>query len=251
MNGPLRNEELRRRASSLMELYEPIFERVCFLNRAGRRVGTQEYQADYQTTRDELRLLLRRISEKARNNDHLIRQAEKLERPVVFFIDSMIARSRLDIAPRWREKLLAVEMYQEAGGNERFFDLLNQTLDDPGDDASERLSVFYTCLGLGFTGKYKDDPNRLQALMERLQPRVKQLLLLEAELTEKICPDAYPDPANQIDVKGQKESRTMVILGILFACFTITVMIIAKKMFNDAAEDLTQSVSEILRQGSP
>src|SRR5439155_22480995 len=48
MNGLLRNEELRRRASSLMELYEPICERVCFFNRASRRAGTQESQSSYQ-----------------------------------------------------------------------------------------------------------------------------------------------------------------------------------------------------------
>jgi cytochrome bd-type quinol oxidase subunit 1 len=43
---------------------------------------------------------------------------------------------------------------RQLAGDEKFFDLLEETLNDSSEDASERLAVYYTCLGLGFMGMY-------------------------------------------------------------------------------------------------
>ena len=47
------------------------------------------------------------------------------------------------------------------------FDLLEETLKESGDDAAERLAVFYVCLGLGFSGIYFQQPEFLRHDLER------------------------------------------------------------------------------------
>ena len=47
----------------------------------------------------------------------------------------------------------------------KFFDLLDETLNDPSDEATERLKIFYTCLGLGFSGWYAGQSEYLRGKM--------------------------------------------------------------------------------------
>jgi len=138
-----------------LELCEPLFTKVCLLNRLGRTGGGV---ASY----DQLRLQIEGIFSdlrKAADSDPVLRlQWEKLELPLIFFVDSMISESGLAVAATWNRSRLAYEQ-KELAGDEKFFDLLDETLNDPSDEASLRLPVFYTCLGLGFMGWYAGQPD--------------------------------------------------------------------------------------------
>ena len=61
-------------------------------------------------------------------------------------------------------------------GDEKFFDLARETLKENGEDAAERLAVFYICIGLGFTGIYFKQPEFLRKTMLSIAPRIRHLV---------------------------------------------------------------------------
>ena len=160
----------------------------------------------------------------------------------------MVGQSRLDIAQQWMTDLLTVPGYQAARGNVGFFNVLEQTLSDPDDDATERLAVLYVCLGLGFTGNGMKGPEELKELMDRLRPRVKSLGLLETDLRSPIS-GADEHKPEVIDVGGQKEKRWVIICGILFLCFTGAVLITYFHMYEKNRESVNQSITTITTKG--
>ena len=84
-----------------LELCEPLFTKVCLLNRLGRKGGGV---AGY----DQLRLQIEGIfadMRKAADSDPALRvQWEKLELPLIFFVDSMISESGLAVAATWNRQ---------------------------------------------------------------------------------------------------------------------------------------------------
>src|SRR6266496_4851355 len=161
---------------TLLELTEPIFQYVCRLNRLARKsVGTSTGETafltkgpgsglgaavaprlaslDYAVVRSEVKAMFEDYLQKSSSDIRLSVQAKKVELPLLFFIDSMISDSALPFAAQWNQNRLAYER-NELAGDEKFFDLLDETLKDSSEDAAERLAVFYVCIGLGFTGIY-------------------------------------------------------------------------------------------------
>ena len=107
---------------------------------------------------------------------------------MIFFVDSMISESGLAVASTWNRNRLAYDR-KELAGDEKFFDLLDETLNDPSDEASQRLVVFYTCIGLGFTGWYTGQPEYLRGKMLDISQRIRTAM--ETDKTARICPETY------------------------------------------------------------
>src|SRR6476660_873270 len=99
----------------------------------------------------------------------------------------MISESALPFAAEWNQNRLAYDR-QELAGDEKFFDMLEETTKESGDDATERLAVFYLCLGLVFTGSYFKHPEFLRKTMLALSSRVRHLM--ENDPSAKLCPEA-------------------------------------------------------------
>src|SRR5207249_3023762 len=102
----------------------------------------------------------------------LASQLKKVELPLTFFVDSLIAESSLPFAAQWNQNRLAYDR-NELAGDEKFFDLLDEDLKDQSEEASERLAVFYVCLGLGFSGIYFRQPELLRKNMLTIAPRIR------------------------------------------------------------------------------
>jgi type IV/VI secretion system ImpK/VasF family protein len=168
----------------LLEHCEPLFQAVCRLNRMGRKGSS----IDYTQARAEITDLLEKLSRTARSDIGLNDQYSKVELPLIFFIDSIIAESALPFAAEWSHNRLA-EARRELAGDEKFFDLLEDTLQDNSDGASERLAVYYTCLGLGFSGWYAGQPEMLRKKMFEISPRVKAFV--DTDDSGLITPDTY------------------------------------------------------------
>ena len=188
---------------NLLELTEPIFQYVCRLNRLGRKSGTSSGETsfiakgpggtqvprvaslDYAVVRSEVKAMFEDLIQKSNSDMRLNVQAKKMELPLVFFVDSMISESSLPFAAQWNQNRLAYER-NELAGDEKFFDLLEETIKDSGEDASERLAVYYICIGLGFSGIYFRQPEYLRKTMLTIAPRIRHLV--EADQTARICP---------------------------------------------------------------
>ena len=255
---------------TLLQLTEPVFQYICRLNRIARRSAgarrtgdtttfaalTREAAAaaaptvsapgvslDYSVARSEVKALLEDMMAKAASDARLSQQARKIELPLIFFVDSMISESRLPFAAEWNQNRLAYDR-QELAGDEKFFDLLDETLKENGEDAIERLAVFYVCIGLGFTGIYFKQPEFLRKTMLSIAPRVRSLV--ENDQNARICPETYEgvDTRNLV----QPPSSRMVIVGLLFAGFTLAVLISYFVMYRQASRNLNNSIEDVLRQ---
>jgi type VI protein secretion system component VasF len=168
----------------LIDHCEPLFQAVCRLNRMGRKGSALEYAV----ARAEIENLLEKLGNSARGDLALSEQYRKVELPLIFFIDSMIAESALPYAAEWNRHRLAYAR-NELAGDEKFFDLLEATIQDNKEGADERLAVFYTCIGLGFTGWYSGQPEFLRKKMLEISPRVKAYV--DTDESGLITPSAY------------------------------------------------------------
>jgi type IV/VI secretion system ImpK/VasF family protein len=225
-----------------LEICEPIFQYVCRLNRMAR----SGVAADYAVVRAEIKALLEDAQQKAATEVRLAAQMKKLELPLLFFIDSMIAESSLRFAQQWHQNRLAYER-NELAGDEKFFDLLEETLKDNSDDAAERLSVFYCCMGLGFCGMYVGQPEYLRKTMMTISPRIRHLMMTDS--AARICAEAYEgvDTRNLV----QPPSSKLVFIAILFALCSISVIASYVLMFNRAKGDLSKSLTTIVDKDYP
>src|SRR5213075_2865697 len=123
---------------TLLELTDPLFQYICRFNRSARKGGHH----DLHQVRQEVRAMLADMTAKARSQPGLSNQLEKIDIVLMFFVDFMIKSSAISNAGEWQE--LAFDR-KELAGDEKFFDLLEETLADRSEQASERLAIFYTC----------------------------------------------------------------------------------------------------------
>jgi type VI protein secretion system component VasF len=191
--------------------------------------------------RGEIKALFEDMHQKAAKDFRLSTQLKKMELPLIFFVDALIAESSLKLASQWNDNRLAFE-HNEAAGDQKFFDLLDEDMRDQSDEASERLSVFYVCIGLGFTGIYFGQPEFLRKTMFSVAPRIRRWI--EADEMAKICPDAYEN----VDTRDLTEppSRRLVVIGMVFLCLAVASLISYLWLYHASKRNLTQSFTTIL-----
>jgi type VI secretion system protein ImpK len=84
------------------------------------------------------------------------------------FIDEAIGRSDWHGAREWGNNPLAFEQFQTNNAGDEFFDRLEDIRRRP-DVKTDLLEVYYTCLTLGFEGKYAlAEPRQLRDLIESI-----------------------------------------------------------------------------------
>ncbi len=221
---------------NLLELTEPLFQYICRLNRAARKNAPSEYE----TVRSELRELFETMAEKSRSDHRLASQYQKMELPLVYFVDSVISESRLQWAQEWNQNRMAFER-QELAGDERFFELLDETIAERGEESAERLAVYYTCLGLGFTGWFAGQPEVIKRKMVELAPRIRSFV--ESDDTARICPDAY-EHINTANLPLPVGTR-LVGIAIVFIGLLLVVIVANVWLFRTSSSDLYRALDTV------
>ena len=225
---------------TLSELCEPLLQKVCLLNRLGRKGGGS---SDYEQLRFEVKELFESMAKAAESDPVLKAQWQKLEFPLVFFTDSMIAESGLPVAGEWNRNRLAYER-KELAGDEKFFDFLDETLSDPSNEATERLTIYYTCLGLGFSGWYAGQPEYLRGKMMDISQRIRPAL--DTDKAARICPEAY----NNVDTREllQPPGLRLGAIALIFGGLCLIVMTVEIYLLRAASLSLADSLSAITSQ---
>jgi hypothetical protein len=192
---------------------------------------------------DQVRNEIKRIFEVMRaeslNNAELTGQYEKIELPLIFFVDFVIKESKLTFAYDWYE--LGRER-NELAGDEKFFDLLDENLVDSSDAATERLVIFYTCIGLGFTGVYTGQPESIQRLMSKISARISGMM--DADEKSYICPEAYENVDDRDFV--EPPSTKLVGIGIALIGLIIVWSIAYFCLLKWTLDDVTTSLDTII-----
>jgi type IV/VI secretion system ImpK/VasF family protein len=225
---------------TLLELCEPLFQYVSRLNRSARKGGHHEYNH----VRAEVKALFEDMKSKAAADVNLLAQYEKTEPVLVFFVDSMIVESRLPFARDWHQNRLAYER-KELAGDEKFFDLLEETLNDSSKAATERLSVFYTCIGLGFTGFYAGQPDYLRRKMLDCKSRIRDMM--DMDEFARICPETYDhtDTRDFVEPPGKKLlGIAIALVGLLLVLFVANLF-----LFRSASRKLGEALDKINPSG--
>jgi type VI protein secretion system component VasF len=160
------------------------------------------------------------------------------------FVDFMVKSSAISNSHEWEE--LAFEE-KELAMDEKFFDLLEETLNDRSSEASERLSIFYTCIGLGFTGWYTGQPEKLQDFMKKISPRIRQLI--DSDQSSRICPESYEnvDTSNLV----QPPSASLVGIGIALVGLIIVLFIANAYWYRSSSAELTKALEGIVNASKP
>jgi type VI protein secretion system component VasF len=224
---------------NLLELYEDTFQYICRLNRAAKA----ESQPDYAGVRAEITSLFGEVAKNASTDVRLLNQVKRLELPMIFFIDNLICTSRLKFATRWSENRLAKER-NELAGDERFFDFLEQDLTDTTEEAAERLSIYYTLLGLGFTGMYQAQPEQIRRYLDQIFPRVRPWM--DPDPCAKISEDAYRYTDTRL--LTEPPNKKIILVSILFVFVSLSILALCYGLYAKAASDLTRSIKLIEKQ---
>jgi type VI protein secretion system component VasF len=226
----------------LLELYEGLFQYICRLNRAAKG----QTHPEYSRVRSEIKGLFEDIHRSVATDPALANQVRELDQPMIFFVDNMIATSRLNFATQWAMNRLATER-NELAGDERFFvDFLDKDLVNTSPDAAERLAVYYVCLGMGFSGMYQGQPEQIRRYLDQIFPRIRQWMDSEkSKITEQayLCTDTR--------VLTEPPNDKIALLAVAFIFLILCVTAICYGLFYKASSDLTGSVNQIIHQANP
>jgi type VI protein secretion system component VasF len=217
---------------TLVEICEPLLQYVCRLNRLGRKGG----RGEFGVVRSEIKAIFAEMRAKADATPGMTGPYNDIELVLMFFVDSMILNSKLGSA--W--KPLSAER-GELGFEEKFWDLLEDALKDPSDSATQRLAVFYVCIGLGFTGLYTGQPDYIKRKMLEISARLRGQI--DADQAARICPDSYEG----VDSRNLTQPPNRSIVGLVIALVALTgVLLVAYvQMFRHAGQQLSGSLSTI------
>jgi len=217
---------------TLVEICEPLLQYVCRLNRLGRKGG----RGDFGVVRSEIKAIFAEMRAKADATPGMVGPYNDIELVLMFFVDSMILNSKLGSS--W--KPLSGER-GELGFEEKFWDLLEEALKDPSDSATQRLAVFYDCVGLGFTGLYTGQPDVIKRKMLEISSRLRGQI--DADQAARICPDAY----ESVDTRNltQPPNRSLVGLVIAMVALTGVLLVAYVQMFRHAGQQLSGSLTTI------
>ena len=191
---------------TLLELCEPLFQYVCRLLRLARTGRAMEMDK----VRNDIARIFSDIKANASISAELATQYEKVELPLIFFVDFMIKESKLSFAPNWLE---LSRKRNELAGDEKFFDLLDLELADTSDAATERLVIFYTCIGLGFTGIYSGQPEKIQRLTLRISARISDMM--DADENSYICPEVYENVDSRDFTKPPGKKLVAIVIALI------------------------------------
>jgi len=78
-------------------------------------------------------------------------------------IDEMVLTTPWGNSSIWQQQSLLITLHNEAWGGEKFFQLLQKLVQNPGRNI-ELLELMYLCLSFGFEGRYRPLPDGYQQL---------------------------------------------------------------------------------------
>ncbi len=229
---------MKLQQSDLLDVCEPLFQYVCQLNRSARKGG----DLDESHVRSEIKSLLGEIKAKSQNDPqltaHLSSDRGQIYLILLCFVDFMVRSSSLSFAHAWMD--LAEEEERERAGDEKFFEVLDVTLKDRSEAATERIAVFYTCIGLGFTGLYTGQPEILRKKMLECAARLRGMI--KADETSRICPEAYIADTR---ILFKRIGSSLVGIGIALAVLVIALLVANVYLYVDSSTQLAKPLNDI------
>jgi len=228
--------------STLNEICEPLFQYVCRLNRLGRKGG----KTDSGIVRTEIRQIFGDMRQRAEATPGMVGPYDRIEKVLMYFVDSLVLNSQLNFSPPWKPfsadpRQLGINETPNLGFEETFWDLLDETLRDPSEQATQSLGVFYVCVGLGFTGLFADQPEYRRRKMLEISARLRQSI--DADMAAQICPEAYQN----VDARDLTLAPTRRLTGWVLAMAVMCIAVLGGYiyLFHDARGKLEEATASL------
>lgn len=140
--------------------------------------------------RDKIRDKINQIEIKAQKIGVPTVEINHTKFALIAFVDECVITSDWDQREDWLANPLQMEMYGRFDAGDEFFTKLETFLQSPGEYAAV-TGVYYTCLGLGFKGKYAiDGEEELRLLISKTNDALKRTVVSFPEL---LSPSAVPE----------------------------------------------------------
>lgn len=225
--------------NELLELIKPVLLKVCEYN-TFKQNGVEVKHAEVL---NDLNALFAVIKKAVDRSEYLSKKYVQVEKPLVFFVDYIIKESKFSFS---REYEPLARRYNELSGDDKFFDILDYTLEDKSAD-KDVLQVFYILLGLGFDGAYKREPKEVVNRIYECQRQIGDML-------NPVKETLFPEVQEKINNKGEETGRLAIIrrhpyiaaILLLVFCFTLNLFSIYEHVgkYNDM-------IQAALRDASP
>lgn len=154
------------------------------------------------------------------------------------FVDEAISRTDWAGKHEWSKNPLSLEYFGDNVAGDEFFNRLAE-LRQQIEGQYELLEVYYTCLALGFEGKYAlSDPHERRTLVDQIGRDLERLRPGAAELSPNWRP---PEALSQL-VAGDVPLGviTAIAAGLVFALF-----IVLNVLLNGQAGDVAEAIKQL------
>lgn len=226
---------------TLVEVCEPLFQYLCQLNYSARKGG----RLDYMIVRKEIEDLLAEIKQRASTDASLAGlYDDKMELALIFFIDNFISTSSLPFNHEWSDNRIAYERTPAVmTGDNDFFHYFDEALADRSEGATQKLAVFYSCIGLGMTGEYSDRPEILRRKMLEASRRLGNLI--DTKVSARICPDA--DEHTNTDNLIPPPVKSPVVMTIALVGLIVCFFVAFGLLYRNSVHDLQKKYETIIK----
>jgi type IV/VI secretion system ImpK/VasF family protein len=203
----------------IVDLCEPLFVYVCFLNKCGR----EKKDISFITAQNKIDDLLTELHSNLTHGTNKWRQFSKIELPLLFFIDSIICESDVSFAEEWDKNRLAYSR-GEMTGDKKFFDVLEELFNEYSVDADKCITFFYTCIGLGFTGIYKDNSEKIKYYLDRITTRIPGL-------DDENIPQIQKEVFSNVDHRNLQSKDWLTLTRIVVITIILVIAFISFNVF--------------------
>ena len=217
---------------------QPFLSALRALYREVYRLETGVHQPNLQTLKRKLVQTMdqqtRLLAEQGYENTHIMIVRYILST----FIDELLGTMDWDSGEAWANHSLLGHYYQETYGGEKFFQLLEQFMQEPGKYI-QHMKLIYACLSLGYKGRYSLSENsdvQIEGIRQELYARIKNFDTQE----EKFYKD-HP-------VSTRKHKLTLHVPYKLFMVGGILIMAIVYGIFSSMVMQNEEDLMQILKQ---
>ena len=192
---------------------------------------------DSHTLRGDIIHCLGEMESSLRTNPAMHTKIEPIKYIMTGFADEVILSSDWDRAKEWYDRLLEMELFKTSVVGERFYTLL----EDEGYRDADMAELFYTCLVLGFRGRYRNQQEKINTIKQRLYA---------------LLPNRLPDDERRLtpgaeNVIGGKQKHLPRMFGLSAIAIVLLVALVlyfvaSQWMWNDIAEVINEVSKSLL-----
>lgn len=210
-----------------------------FLFLATFRRNTKTTKMDLNELRASLNRELERVQGACARDNDLAPIWERVRYALITTADQVILTSPWAHRTSWSMQLQEAQVYNTREGGQRFFQLVDQVLNDTGKDGPLLARILFHCMGLGFQGELRNDRPELQRLRQRLFEKAQ----LPSQASGRLTPDAYDRNSDKSTLKLPTVGIfRLILVGLAAVAFALiagnTVTAWANRQVNDGIAEV-------------